>query len=86
MELVMDDKIKVFRTPKAKVEEQCAKYELAQHNGGFKYLTALSLDCFVEEELHKLYNYTDKLTAQVKELQDAAISDLWENDLNNIKL
>lgn len=86
MELVMDDKITVFRRSKAYVEEQCAKFELTKVNGCYKYLTALPLDCFIQEELTKLYNYSDKLKRQVKELTESTVTQLWMKDLNEIKV
>ena len=84
MELVMDDKIKVFRTPKAKVEAQCEAHELIKHNGTYKYLTALPLDCFTEEELQKLYNYRNKLKNQLTELTHSSVKDLWMGDLEKL--
>ena len=86
MELVMDDKITVFRTPKAKVEAQCEQHQLTKMNGTYKYLTALPLDCFIQEELDKMYNYCKKLKASVVELQNSTITQLWSKDLDNIKL
>jgi len=86
MELVMDDKIVVFRKSKAYVEEQCEKYELTKHNGNYKYLTSLSLDCFVQEELTKLYNYANTLKNNLTTLNNSTIQQLWNIDLNNLKL
>ena len=86
MELVMDDKIKVFRTPKAKVEEQCEQHKLAKYNGTYKYLTALPLDCFIQEELDKLYNYMNKLKTEVETLHNSTVTQLWMSDLESIKL
>ena len=84
MELVMDDKIVVFRKTKAVVEQQCEKYDLLKHNGNFKYLTALPLDCFIQEELDKMYNYQHKLEAQLKALQVSSTKDLWMNDIDKL--
>lgn len=86
MELVMDDKITVFRTPKAKVEAQCEQHQLTKTNGSYKYLTALPLDCFIQEELDKMYNYCKKLKANVVELENLTTTQLWSKDLDNIKL
>ena len=85
MELVMDDKITVFRTPKAKVEASCEKYELVKHNNSYKYLTNLPLDSFIEEELTKLYNYAKKMKAQLQSLTNTTPTQLWMNDLDKIK-
>ena len=85
MELVMDDKLRVFKMSKAKILEQIVEYNFLPLDGetyqGYGHLVNIPLVNFSEEKIHELRSVEQSHKTELDRLTQATALDLWNDDL-----
>jgi DNA topoisomerase-2 len=87
MEKVMSDVIKVFRVPRADIEQQCNAHGLKKRGvtKSYKYLIDIPLGDFTQEKINELQTKYTTLRQQHAQLEKSTINELWEHDLSQLK-
>ena len=82
VQLVVDDKVIVFRRKKDNIKEQLTHFTLEKYA---ERLLGFPMSKFTEEEIEKLSNKITELNAQLDDINGKTNKDLWLGDLNELE-
>jgi len=81
VELVVTEKIKIFRMTKVYIEEQCEKHKLSKKDGSYNYLTGLPIHSLTEEKIDELKAEVVKKEEELDCISKTPAQTMWINDI-----
>lgn len=81
----IDNKIKIYRVAKRDIEEQLKQRKYLTCDGGYDYLLRMPIYSLTKEKIDELNEKHQKMTGEIKTLEDKDMGDLLYDDLSGIQ-
>lgn len=85
IEMILDNKLVVFRKKKQEIIEQLNNFNFSKIDNSFDYLLTMQIYSFTTEKLEEMKKQMNNKKLELDELQKKTITDLWIDDLNLLK-
>lgn len=84
---VVDDQIEVNKKTKVQIELQLDKFKDIEkdENNSYDYILRMPIHSLTREKFTELLNLIKQLAAQLQELKVRPVSDMWKEDIKNLK-
>jgi len=85
LELIISDKLKVFKVHKKDLEENLKVLEFDKLENSYSYLTEMPISSFTKEKIEEYINKKSSKESDRDLIESKTIRDLWMDDLSDIK-
>jgi DNA topoisomerase-2 len=85
IQAVLSNELELRQRPMVAIVDDLIRLQIADQDGSYHYLTKLPMDSVSSENVEKLQRSHDTMSAQVRNLEETTIQQLWVKELEELK-